>query len=479
MTMHGPFSRGLRLGGCCLVALGTLVCIGTAQAGTWQPVGVGDCPGRDVAGSRGSVPEAGKCDASFAGYTAVCWAGGCTYKNVATGSCTGGANPGQMYTCAASAPMPAGGAWQAVGIGDCSGRDVAGTSGPNPDPSKCNGSFAGNTAVCWTTGCTYKNVATSSCTGGANPGQMYTCGARAAQTPSPAPAGGGWQAMGIGDCPGRDVAGTSGSSPDPSKCNASFAGNTAVCWTTGCTYKNVATGACTGGANPGQMYTCGGYAAPASPSLPPPPPPSTVPPPTSGRHRRPGQATPPASAWQSVGIGDCPGRDVAGTSGPNPDPSKCDGNFAGNTAVCWATGCTYKNVPTGACVGGANPGQMYTCAASAAPPVPPPSPPLPPKPVGKHYSVVNYTGDTQSAHEFVVDWKSCKVAEVNQESERGTEDISVVVCRPGSRLVVKTDFRTTGNWIQYDWVMLDGGATMAGSYRDPTTCGPSAGKRVK
>ena len=98
---------------------------------------------------------------------------------------------------------------------------------------------------------------------------------------------------------------------------------------------------------------------------------------------------------------------------------------------------------------------------------------------GKHYAVVNYTGDTQNAHDFIVDWKNCKVAEVNQESEHGTEDITVIVCRPGSRLVIKTDFRSTGHSIQYDWVMLDNGATMAGSYRDPTTCGPSAGKRVK
>lgn len=275
--------------------------------------------------------------------------------------------------------------------------------------------------------------------------------------------------MGIGDCPGRDVAGTSGPNPDPSKCNPNFAGNTAVCWTTGCTYKNVSTGACTGGANPGQMFTCIG---PTQPTLPPPAAPPALPP-ANGRHRKAGAA--PASAWQAVGIGDCPGRDVAGTSGPTPDPAKCDSSFAGNTSVCWPAGCTYKNVPTGACVGGPNPGQMYTCATNT----PPPPPPGPPKVTGKHYAVVNYTGDTQNAHDFIVDWKTCKVAEVNQESEHGTEDITVIVCRPGSRLAIKTDFRSTGHSIQYDWVMLDNGATMAGSYRDPATCGPSAGKRVK
>jgi hypothetical protein len=76
---------------------------GQPQAGNWRLVGTGDCPGRDVGGSTGSVPVDVRCDASFYGYTAVCWSGNCTYKNVPTGSCTGGANPGRMYTCDAAA----------------------------------------------------------------------------------------------------------------------------------------------------------------------------------------------------------------------------------------------------------------------------------------------------------------------------------------------------------------------------------------
>ena len=116
---------------------------------------------------------------------------------------------------------------------------------------------------------------------------------------------------------------------------------------------------------------------------------------------------------------------------------------------------------------------MYTCAGGAA------GPPPAPKLQGKRYSVVNYTGDTQNPHDFIVDWKSCKVAELSQEFERGNEEISVIVCRPSTRLVIKTEVKTTGQWVQYDWVMLDGGATMAGSYRDQATCGPSAGKRAK
>jgi len=181
-----------------------------------------------------------------------------------------------------------------------------------------------------------------------------------------------------------------------------------------------------------------------------------------------------------MGVGNCPGRDVGSSSGPIPDPGKCGANFAGFTAVCWSTGCTYKNVLTGQCIGGANPGQMYTCGAVGAPPAAPapPAPPAPPKLKGKKYSVINHTGDKQHPHEFVVDWKACKVVEVSQEPERSA-NVTVEVCRPGSRLIIKTDFKAAGYFIHYDWVLLDDGATLAGAYCDPTTCGPSVGKRAK
>ena len=65
--------------------------------------------------------------------------------------------------------------------------------------------------------------------------------------------------------------------------------------------------------------------------------------------------------WKSVGTGDCPGRDVSRSSGPNPDPAKCTDNVRGQTAVCWDQVCTYKNIATGSCTGGVNPGRMYTC----------------------------------------------------------------------------------------------------------------------
>ena len=79
---------------------------GQPQPGNWRLVGTGDCPGRDVGQSSGSNPVVVRCDASFDGYTAVCWSGNCTYKNVPTGACTGGANPGRMYTCIAASSGP-------------------------------------------------------------------------------------------------------------------------------------------------------------------------------------------------------------------------------------------------------------------------------------------------------------------------------------------------------------------------------------
>jgi hypothetical protein len=459
------------LGGHLFVVLSAMLWTGLASAGTWQPVGLGDCPVREVATSRGPVPEAGKCDASFAGLTAVCWTTGCSYKSVATTACTGGATPGQMYTCMATAPAAtaagaASGGWQAAGVGDCTGRDVGNTTGARPDPAKCNAGFAGNTAVCWPTGCTYKSVPTAACTGGQYPGQMYTCAVAAPPPPPPPPSGPVWQAVGLGDCPGRDVGATAGSRPDPAKCNAGFAGNTAVCWSTGCSYKTVLTGQCIGGSSPGQMYTCAAApaAAPAPAAVPVPAP---APAPTGG-------------AWQPIGVGDCQGHDVSGSRGPYPEPAQCSAAFAGMTAVCWSTGCTYKNLPTAKCSGGPSPGQMYTCtAAAAAAPPPAAAPPAPAKPKGRRYAVINFTGDKQSTHEFVVDWKACKVAETSPESDVGTLDITIDVCRPGSRLVIKSESRASGQWTRYDWVVLDNDATLAGSYRDAATCGPSVGKRAK
>lgn len=166
----------------------TSIPVAPAGSGKWKSVGTGDCPGRDIASSKGPNPDPAKCTDTVRGQTAVCWDQVCTYKNIATGSCTGGVNPGRMYTCDGQTAQPVNiGNWQSVGTGDCPGRDVSKSTGANPDPAKCTDSVRGQTAVCWDQGCTYKNIATGSCTGGVNPGRMYTCGPTGQNSPADKP----------------------------------------------------------------------------------------------------------------------------------------------------------------------------------------------------------------------------------------------------------------------------------------------------
>jgi hypothetical protein len=78
---------------------------------------------------------------------------------------------------------PTEGTWVSVGTGDCSGHDIASSNTSTPVANQCLSSEFGNTSVCWSTSCTYKNVTTSQCSGGGNPGNMYSC------TPTPSAAG--------------------------------------------------------------------------------------------------------------------------------------------------------------------------------------------------------------------------------------------------------------------------------------------------
>jgi hypothetical protein len=320
--------------------LSLLLVSGAASAGTWQAAGVGDCAGYDVAGSPGAIPDAAKCDARFAGLTAVCWATGCSYKNIPTASCVGGPSPGQLFTCTAAEPKPQNLAWRPVGLGNCAGNDVAGTAGPYPDPGKCTVNFAGNMAVCWANGCTYKTMSVRECRGGANPGQMYICGEPDAAAAAMAPAG--------------------------------------------------------------------------------PPTPAATPTPSAAV---PMPASPPSSPTA---------RSTSPAAAPAAQPASA-------------------SPPSGKVV----------------------------KVTGKHYYVVNYKGEQESPHEFVVNWTGCKVAELGDAAAQGKEVINVVHCRPGKRLVVKAQFSADGAWTLYDWVVLENGAVLAGSYHEQTIAGPSVGRRAR
>lgn len=90
------------------ILLLTFLLIASAQAGTWVPVGQGDCPGVQVVGSSGTEPERERCTPAFAGKTALCYTKvcnpGCEYINVTTRDCRGGTEMADVYTCVADSP---------------------------------------------------------------------------------------------------------------------------------------------------------------------------------------------------------------------------------------------------------------------------------------------------------------------------------------------------------------------------------------
>lgn len=71
-------------------------------------MGQGDCPGPQVLGSAGEVPEDAQCTPEFSGKTALCFRGvcnpGCQYIDVLTRECRGGAELADVYTCVPERP---------------------------------------------------------------------------------------------------------------------------------------------------------------------------------------------------------------------------------------------------------------------------------------------------------------------------------------------------------------------------------------
>jgi hypothetical protein len=72
-----------------------------------------------------------------------------------------------------------------------------------------------------------------------------------------------------------------------------------------------------------------------------------------------------AGKWVWVSQGDCPGPQVIGSAGVNPDDEQCTAAFAGKTALCFTQvcypGCQYIDVATRQCQGGAELAEVYTC----------------------------------------------------------------------------------------------------------------------
>lgn len=71
------------------------------------------------------------------------------------------------------------------------------------------------------------------------------------------------------------------------------------------------------------------------------------------------------AGWVAAGQGDCPGPQVWGSAGEQPEAERCTPDFAGKTALCFTQvcypGCQYIDVPTRECRGGAELAHVYTC----------------------------------------------------------------------------------------------------------------------
>jgi len=77
-----------------------------------------------------------------------------------------------------------------------------------------------------------------------------------------------------------------------------------------------------------------------------------------------------AAGWQLIGEGDCPGRQVIGSLGIEPEAELCSPEFAGKTALCFTQvcnpGCQYIDVATADCRGGGELALVYTCEPEPA-----------------------------------------------------------------------------------------------------------------
>jgi hypothetical protein len=83
-------------------------------------------------------------------------------------------------------------------------------------------------------------------------------------------------------------------------------------------------------------------------------------------------ASAPAGTWLFAGKGDCPGAQVRGSPGPEPDAEQCTPAFAGRTALCFTQvcnpGCMYIDERTPDCAGGSENADLYTCVAETPKP---------------------------------------------------------------------------------------------------------------
>jgi hypothetical protein len=78
-------------------------------------------------------------------------------------------------------------------------------------------------------------------------------------------------------------------------------------------------------------------------------------------------------------------------------------------------------------------------------------------------------------HDFLVDFGSCTVRPMVDEATLSTLRVEVHVCRAGSRLTFTQRSTATRTVVEYDWVMQNGGRTVAGAWHQESGFGPSVG----
>jgi hypothetical protein len=78
-------------------------------------------------------------------------------------------------------------------------------------------------------------------------------------------------------------------------------------------------------------------------------------------------------------------------------------------------------------------------------------------------------------HDFLVDFGSCTVRPMVDEAVLATLRVEVHVCRAGSRLTFTQRSTATRAVVEYDWVLQNGGKTVAGAWHMESGFGPSVG----
>ena len=125
--------------------------------------------------------------------------------------------------------------------------------------------------------------------------------------------------------------------------------------------------------------------------------------------------------------------------------------------------------------------EVYGAGSAQPTSPPPPTSPTTAAPAGgNRYRVENFVYNApdvyqnpRNYHDFIVNFASCSVQELNALSQQGQETIHVSVCRNNSRLTFTTS--TPGSTVDYDWILLNNGQTVAGAWRQGSGFGPSVG----